>query len=342
MNRKEESMNIQTRLSEKREELGEKLPLKTPYVILLDPSNYCNLRCQWCPTGHDDLIEKSKRCQTFMDMELFKKVVNDSNEFEEKIRVLRLYKEGEPLLNKNFSEMVSYAKKYGNFNRIDTTTNGILLNKEFNRKLIDSGIDQINISVNGITEEQIYQHTNRKIDFKQYVENIRDLCKNKGNCTIYIKSIQDILLEEEQQKFLELFGEFADRVFLERLSPAWPNFDLEKYGYPYEEIGNYGQMLEDRKVCPYIFYSMMINSDGTISTCVGDWQHKQLLGDCKTKSLKELWRNGKVIQYQLEHLKGRKNIFPMCKNCKVITHGCYDNIDWAAERILKKMEGKEE
>lgn len=334
-------MNVQNRLQEKkRNTLGNKIPLNTPYVLLIDPSNHCNLRCNFCPTGHDVLIQETKRCQTVLDYNLYKKIIDNTNDFPDKIKVLRLYKEGEPLINPEFANMVSYAKKYGNIARIDTTTNGVLLNKELNRKIIESGIDQINISVNGVTEEQIYHHTKRKIDFKAYVENIRDLCKNKGDCTIYVKSIEEILSEKEQKQFFELFGEFADRIFLEQLSPAWPDFELERYGYPYRHIGNYGQDVEQRKVCPYLFYIMVINSDGTMSTCVGDWKHQQILGDTRNESLVELWNGKKLLEYQLEHFKYNKDKFPMCRECKVITHGCYDNIDDEANRVIKILEEK--
>lgn len=334
-------MNIQTRLrNDKRQSLGNKIPLDTPYVLLIDPSNHCNLRCNFCPTGHDVLIQETKRCQTVLDFELYKKIIQDTNDFPETIQVLRLYKEGEPLLNRNFAKMVSYAKENGKIARIDTTTNGILLNKKLNREIIESGIDQINISVNGVTAEQVFQHTKRKIDYKLYVENIRDLCKNKGDCTIYIKSIEDILDEKEQKQFFELFGEFADRIFLEKLSPAWPDFELEKYGYLYQQIGNYGQEVEQRQVCPYLFYTMVINSDGTMSTCVGDWKHKQILGDTRIESLTELWNGKKLLEYQLEHFKYNKDMFPMCRECKVITHGCYDNIDDEADRVVKILEEK--
>lgn len=57
--------------------------------------------------------------------------------------------------------MIKLAKDSKYFKRIDTTTNGVLLNKELNRRIINAGIDQINISVNGVSEEQIYKHIGR-------------------------------------------------------------------------------------------------------------------------------------------------------------------------------------
>lgn len=331
-------MNIQTRLSDgKRSNLGEALPLEQPYVLLLDPSSICNLRCKWCPSGYEKLISETGRSQQVMGIELFGKIVNQAAEFGKPFRVLRMYKEGEPLVNPMFADMVKLAKKSGCFKRIDTTTNGLLLNKELNRKIIQAGIDQINISVNGVSEEQIYKHTGRHVNFDDYVNNIKDLCDNKGNCTVYIKSIKDVLSVQEQERFFAIFGEMADRVFLERLSPAWPAFDVSKSGYNYEDVGNYEQPIEDRKVCPYLFYIMVVNADGTVSTCVGDWKHRQLVGDVKENSLKQIWQGEKQRKYQLEHLRGNKDYFEMCKKCKVISHGCYDNIDNCAFEIEQRM-----
>lgn len=331
-------MNIQTRLdSNKRNNLGEVLPLEQPYVLLVDPSSLCNLRCKWCPSGYDKLISETGRAQQIMHLDLFRRIISQAGEFSKPFKVLRLYKEGEPLVNPMFPDMVQLAKKSNYFSRIDTTTNGVLLSKELNRKIIAAGIDQINISVNGVSEEQIYKHTGRHVDFKNYVKNITDLCKNRGDCVVYIKSIKDVLNEEERKRFFDIFGEIADRVFLERLSPECPTFDISMSGYEYEDIGNYEQPVEDRKVCPYIFYIMVINADGTVSTCVGDWKHHQIVGNVVEESIKKIWQGETQRQYQLEHLRNHKEHFEMCKSCSVITHGCYDNIDRYSTEIERKI-----
>lgn len=306
-------------------------------MLIVDPSSLCNLRCIWCPSGHDDLIKSTGRKQCTMDFDQFCKIVDSAKSFGEKINVLRLYKEGEPLVNSYYANMVEYAKQSGCFKRIDTTTNGVLLNPKLNREIIEAGLDQINISVNGMDSDHIYKNTGRKIDFDAYVDNIRDLYEHRGNCTVYIKSIKDILSEEEKEKFFNTFGEISDRIFLEQLSPAWPCFELNDYDLVYEEIGNYGQVLEDRKVCPYLFYIMVVNADGTVSTCVQDWKHVQIVGDIKDNTLKEIWIGEKQKKYLIQHLENNRKSFEMCESCKAITHGCYDNIDKYAEQILNNL-----
>ena len=146
---------FRNRLSAKidRNDLGALAPLRSPFVLIVDPASHCNLRCPFCPTGHRDLIAKNGRYQGPMSLDLFEKIIRDLNDFPDKLRVLRLYKEGEPLMNRFFPEMVSIARKSGRVEKIDTTTNGVLLTPRNSERIIEAGIDQINISVNGLSTE---------------------------------------------------------------------------------------------------------------------------------------------------------------------------------------------
>ncbi len=66
-----------------------------------------------------------------------------------------MYKDGEPFLNKRFADMVAYAKKSGHVEYIDTTTNGTFMTPERVGPVLEAGIDKINISVDGMTEEDL-------------------------------------------------------------------------------------------------------------------------------------------------------------------------------------------
>lgn len=321
---------------EKHVNLGEVVPLETPYVLLMDPSNLCNLRCKFCPTGNLELIRGTGRHQGNMDFGLFKKIIDDLNEFDKPIKVLRLYKEGEPLVNKAFPDMVAYAKKSGKVLRIDTTTNGLLLTPELNRRIIAAGLDQINISVNGMSNEQIFGFTRVRVDFKKYVDNIRDLCSVSGGCEVCVKAIKENLSAKEQEEFYGTFGDIADRVFLENLSPAWPEFKFDGVEMKFS-CGNYGQEIVQRKVCPYIFYIMVINSDGSASLCVGDWKHTLKYGDLRKESVKALWNGAAINRHRIAQLKGLRGEIPFCGSCQVVSHGTLDNLDGYAKEILARM-----
>ena len=329
---------IQRRIETKNlTELGKAVPLETPYVLLVDPSNLCNFRCKFCPTGNRDLIRNTGRFQGNLDFNLFKKIIDDLKEFSNPIKVLRLYKEGEPLINPHFSDMIKYAKDSKRVLRIDTTTNGVLLNPKLNRKIIDAGLDQINISVNGVSSEQIYKFTNTKVNFEQYCDNIRDLYENKGNCEIYIKSIRENLSSEEQSTFFEIFGNLSDRIFLENLSPAWPEFKFDGIEMKFNS-GHYGQPIIQRQVCPYIFYIMVINSDGKTSLCVGDWKHQLGYGDTSKQSVKDIWLSEIINSHRIAHLENRRSDNSFCGVCQVISHGTIENIDAYAKEIRQRFD----
>ncbi|MDR2439555.1 MAG: radical SAM protein [Planctomycetaceae bacterium] len=317
--------------------LGEVAPLNQPYVLLIDPCNRCNFRCKFCPTGNHQLIKSTGRFQGILDFDLFKKIIDDLKEFDEPIRVLRLYKEGEPLLNKNFSHMVKYAKQSGLVKKIDTTTNGSLLNPELNRKIIDAGLGQINISVNGVNTDQIYYYTGVRIDFDKYVANIRDLYENRGNCEISIKAIKENLTDEEQKQFFDIFGDISNRIVLENLSPAWPQFQFHEDIKMEFCCGNYGQEIIPRQICPYIFYIMVINTSGKVSTCVGDWPNRLIMGNIKTQSVKDVWLGRVLNDLRINHLKGHRSDCTFCRDCEVVTHGTLDNMDDYADKILFRM-----
>lgn len=324
----------------KRVELGSVLPLSAPYVLMIDPSSACNHSCRFCPTGDHPLIKKTERFVGHLDFNLYKKIIDDANSFTNPIKVLRLYKVGEPLLHPKFAEMVSYARANSKIQKIETTTNGLLFSPSLNEKIISAGISQINISVNGVNEERIYHYTRTKLDFKKYVENIKHLYENKGNCEIYIKAIKQNLTEDEQKIFFDIFGNYSDRIFLENLSPAWPEFEFDNVPMEFE-AGHYGQEICERQVCPFLFYVMVVNSDGLVSTCVQDWKQKMIVGDTKLESIQDIWLGEKLNQYRFDHLDGNKKAYPACQNCLVMSHGVLDNIDSMAQTIKSKMQSSQ-
>ena len=91
-------------------ELKNALPLRTPYVIYIDPCDTCNFRCKFCPSGNVELMKKTKGHGP-MVFEVYKSIIDSLQEFPDPIRVIRLYKESEPLVNPHFADIVRYTKR---------------------------------------------------------------------------------------------------------------------------------------------------------------------------------------------------------------------------------------
>lgn len=313
------------------------IPLSTPFIINVDPADSCNFQCGFCPTGDRKLMKEIGRPLKTMDFDLFKKIIDDINEFDNPIKVLRLYKDGEPLVNPNFAKMVAYAKQSNKILKIDTTTNASLLTPQRSLEIIEAGLDKINISVEGINAEQYMSFSKYKIDFDKFVENVRFFYENKKQCEVVIKINGDILSKEDKEFFISTFKNIADGVYIEHIMSCWPNFELRNGLEVNQEVALYGQEIAEVSVCPYVFYSFSINSDGQASICFLDWSRNLLIGDAKIQNVKDIWISKEMRNYQKMFLKHERKNHPICKNCGQLSHGMPDNIDEYASTLLERL-----
>lgn len=322
---------------EGRTPLQEVIPLQVPFVVFVDPASACNYLCPFCPTGHRDLIDETGRFQGVMKFELFQKVIDDLGEFEKPIKVLRLYKDGEPFLNKNLAKMIGYAKRSGCVDYVDTTTNGSLFSPERLGPVLEAGLDKVNISVYGMDREGYKKFTGYDFDFDRFVENVKWLYSNRGNCEIVIKIPNELITESQQQEFFDTFGDYCDRIFIENFAPCWPEFDVEEYTGVKITKGIHQQPIQPTNTCPYIFYSISVNADGLVSACFLDWGRKLLIGDTKLQSLREIWNSPDMNALRLMQLEGKRMSHPVCSQCGQLSHCLPDNIDPYCEDILPRF-----
>lgn len=323
---------------ENRTNLETVIPLAVPFIVNVDPSDSCNFACGFCPTGDRALMRESGRPLKVMPLDVFEKINSDIAKFPNPIRVLRLYKDGEPLLNKNFEKFVELARQNKNIQRIDTTTNASLLTRERSRRLIEAGIDRINISIEGVSEEDYLKFAKAKIDFEKLRDEIRYLYENRGNCEIVVKINQDAVDRSKAEKFLNLFEPISDSAYTEHIMSCWPNFDLRDELSVNEEFGIYGQEIKEVDVCPYVFYSFSVNSDGTVSACFLDWSRDLVVGDTRSEDLLSIWSGPRMNNLRKMFLKGNRKSHRTCGNCGQMTHGAPDNIDAHKDALLQRFE----
>ncbi len=321
---------------ENRTKLETVIPLSVPFIINVDPSDICDFQCKFCPTADRELMKKIPGRNHIMDFNLYKKIIDDICEFEKPIKVLRLYKDGEPLLNPKFPEMIKYARDKKCAERIDTTTNASLLTPKKSLAIIEAGINRINISIEGVNNKQYLEFSKYKINFDDLVKNIAYLYENRKNCEIIIKINGDTISKKDKERFYDIFGNIADGVYIEHIMSCWPNYELRGVKIN-QEVGIYGQKIKEVEVCPYIFYSFSINSDGSVSICFLDWAHKLIVGNVKKESVKDIWNGKKLLGYQKMFLEKKRKEHPVCRNCGQMSHGMPDDIDNYADMLLEKI-----
>ncbi len=310
------------------------IPLSTPYTVFIDPCGACNFTCNFCPCNMSNYRDQDRH--KIMSFELFKKIVDDMKEFDRKIKVVNLFSFGEPLLNKQFPDMVRYLKNQDVCDEIRTISNGSLLNPKLNQVLVESGLDFIRISVEALSTEGYKLISGVNIDFDEFIENIRDLYhRSRGKLQIQAKIVNSSLKSEENvQRFFDIFTPIADYVNIEDIKYDWSEF--AEINYPDDSIRVHDTHCGG-EVCARPLIHMVIHSNGEVGACCTDWKFKTVYGDVKTQSLKQIWNSEKLRQFQIMHLAKKRNELDFCRTCTLKSD---DNIDDVSEIILDKLMGR--
>ncbi|HSR36479.1 MAG TPA: tetratricopeptide repeat protein, partial [Desulfurivibrionaceae bacterium] len=127
-------------------ELGQKStpPWQGPTRVRIEVASCCNLRCRHCPTG----VSYGKVPRTLMSMELFEVLLGQLTRFEP-LQEGVLYLGGEPLLNPNLPRIIRLLRQQTKMERIFFNTNGMLLTEEICQSLAGSGVNFIQVSIDG-------------------------------------------------------------------------------------------------------------------------------------------------------------------------------------------------
>jgi MoaA/NifB/PqqE/SkfB family radical SAM enzyme len=138
-----------------------------PPVVRLETTNACNARCIICP--HRDM----QRPITTMDDGLFNRLIDECADAG--CREVHLHNFGEPLLDKRIEDRIAYAKQKG-IRRIKIFCNGSLLNPDRARRLIEAGLDEIKVSLDGASREE-FERIRTPLKFDTVVQNVIELVK---------------------------------------------------------------------------------------------------------------------------------------------------------------------
>jgi MoaA/NifB/PqqE/SkfB family radical SAM enzyme len=139
--------------------------LTLPRSIYIEPTSRCNEFCQQCPRT---LL--SREDDRDLSYDNFRYIVDQFPVLE---RVV-LHGLGEPLLNKELPRMISYLKARGTY--VLFNSNGIALTEKRGQSLIDAGLDEYRLSMDGSSRET-YAHVRGVDAFDKIWRNIRAFTK---------------------------------------------------------------------------------------------------------------------------------------------------------------------
>ena len=132
-----------------------------PVCLYLETTNRCNLLCTTCPRTYEELEPPAD-----MSWELFSTIVDQVPNIS---RVV-LHGVGEPMMVKDLPRMIRYLKDRGAY--VLFNTNGTLLTAKKGRELVDTGLDELRVSLDA-ADAKTFIEVRGKDFFNRILRNVR-------------------------------------------------------------------------------------------------------------------------------------------------------------------------
>lgn len=181
-----------------------------PLYVSFESTNACNLECVFCSRT----IKKKEGLlgpTNVTPMELFKKVTDEG--VEKGLKAVKLNTgDTEPLLVKNLSERISYAKEAGVL-EVMFNTNAALLSEEKAMEILNSGLNKILISFDS-PEKEKYEKVRVGANYDNVLGNVFRFCdikKEMGLKTPFV-GIQMVKMKDNTHEVEMFFNMFKDHV----------------------------------------------------------------------------------------------------------------------------------
>lgn len=325
---------------QKRVNLADRIPLEMPFTLYVTASHICNFRCNYCTQSWSN--EEKKKIefkQQFLEWDTFINIVEQAAEFNGQFKQILFTGLGEPLLNPKTPDMIKIITERNLSEKVEMYTNGYYLDQEMTKRIVDSGLYRLRISIQGVSSEHYKKNCGVDIDFDRLVNQIKYFYENRGNTLLYIKVIDACLEDGEEEKFYEIFGDICDEIYIEHLVKAQPRMG-DYNGKVDETLTLYGERVVEKNVCPLPFYILQVDAVGNVFPCTPltlpvDFS----LGNINETTLKEIWYGEKLKKLRMKMLESKRKEISVCDRCEsflCITHDT-DNLDRDKNMLLEKI-----
>ncbi|MBU0536740.1 MAG: radical SAM protein [Nanoarchaeota archaeon] len=292
---------------------------KTPYSVMIETNNLCNLRCSMCST------KNSKRKKGFMDMGIYTHIIEQCAKYG--VKHIALHTVGEPLIHPKIIDMVKFAKSKGLFVLI--STNGQLMNAKLSKQLVDSGLDMIRFSLEGYTKN-VYEKIRIGGSFDKLVSNIKQFRKIRGEQKKPLMEINSVLIKEDMKyakNFYRFWRPLVDRLLF--------SIETNQASYsPHIIPDSLKKYFVNQNPCFLLWSMIAFTWDGKATACCIDFENRLMVGDIKKNTLSEIWNNKTYKRYRQLHMQGRFYDMPLCGACDIrkVSH-------YQVHKLNKKIKG---
>jgi radical SAM protein with 4Fe4S-binding SPASM domain len=234
-----------------------------------------------------------------MELDLFNFIISKIKSSNLKIKYIYLHWRGEPCIVPYLPEAIKKIKE--NLHVIVILfTNGTLLNKELSNKLLLSGLDCINFSID--TNNDMKYHEIRGKDILSTVkENIEFIINRKNELNKKIKiEIYSVLLKNNIFDLLNIKNEWFKVV--------------DKINIKFDMRNNLDFKVVSQSKCFWPYSNFIVGWDGNVSACCMDVNLCYSLGNIKDQTIEEIFFSSRISNLR-NGIENKVIINKVCNNC---------------------------
>lgn len=288
---------------------------RKPYILIVETGTVCNINCPTCPTPRG--IVAGSRTAGNMDLESFKKMIGNAHRA---FSAVLLYWSNEPLLNRDIAGMVRSCNEKDLYTFI--STNVMLLNEEKGRELIEAGLDELLVCVDGFSPET-YEHFRKGAKFETVKRNIEGFCEtrrrlNASNPWIeiqYIETKQNSHEIDACRTWAKEAGVDGFRVQSLYITEHLQDFQRLREEFCTEkdrEVLDIKNSLKGKKVCRNAESTVCVHMNGQLTICCYDIKGDFSYGNLLESPFENIAASKR---YQEIRSKGRRHKLSICKKC---------------------------
>lgn len=289
----------------------------SPFSLSIEPTTACNLGCPECPSG----LKQFTRPTGKLDLELHQRMLN---QVAKSVFYINYYFQGEPFLHPQFLELIRQAKKHRIYTA--TSTNAHFIDQKKAEEIIDSGLDRLIISIDGLTQEtyenyRVHGNLAKVIEATKFLVEAKRIKQSTTPHLIFqflavkpneheipaVHSLgKELGVDEVRIKTAQLY----DYKFGNPLMP-----ENEQYArYKKNLDGTYSLKYKTGDHCWRMWSGSVLTWDGKVVPCCFDKDAQHVLGSLDKMDFNTVWNSEFYSNFRKAVLTGRNQI-EICKNC---------------------------
>jgi MoaA/NifB/PqqE/SkfB family radical SAM enzyme len=244
-----------------------------------------------------------------MDWDLYRSIIDQSVDWG--VKRFSPYLMNEPMLDSELPERIKYItdhKKPGQFTKINS--HGNLLTERMAKGILDSGLDRVNFSVQGLDPEK-YQEV-MGLPLQKTLDNIDRILDLKRAGGYKLPRIRVCMLvtqyiEPQLPEIMKYWEARGVKVNLNKIESRGGHSSIKTEEIAVRKLAHFDW-------CNRLFNQMYILYDGRCVMCCADWEQKGVMGDASKETLAKIWNGFKYGCFRERFLNGHVRGM-ICENC---------------------------